>query len=110
MVDREKLDAARERDSDLLRRVQFDGLAHECLEGSGVYLLALTEVDRSSNPPLEARVEQLGRIVSPSWDQTGMFHFHSSTTRGSACLMSARTRASVAPRQSLNSAILASIF
>src|SRR5262249_19250439 len=36
-------------------------------------------------------------------------HFHSSTTSGSACLMSIRTRASVSPRQSLSSLILASI-
>src|SRR3954454_4471734 len=36
-------------------------------------------------------------------------HFHSSATSGSACLMSFRIRASVSPRQSPNSLILASI-
>src|SRR5262252_3275499 len=45
----------------------------------------------------------------PSCDHTGTFHFHSSTTPGSACLMIARTRASVSPRQSPSSLILASI-
>src|SRR5246127_4771934 len=48
--------------------------------------------------------------ISPSCDHTGTpLHFHSSTTSGSACLMSARTRASVLPRQSSSSLILASI-
>src|SRR5437588_8521217 len=46
----------------------------------------------------------------PSCDQTGTLHFHSSTTAGSACLISARTRASVSPRQSPSSSILASIM
>src|SRR5262245_39169824 len=36
-------------------------------------------------------------------------HFHSSTTSGSACLMSARTRASISPRQSSSSLMRASI-
>src|SRR5512138_1103668 len=46
----------------------------------------------------------------PSCDHTGTpRHFHSSTTAGSASLMRARTRASVLPRQSLSSLILASI-
>src|ERR1700722_9644107 len=46
----------------------------------------------------------------PPCDQTGTpRHFHSSTASGSACLMSCRTRASVSPRQSLSSLILASI-
>src|ERR1700722_16597190 len=46
----------------------------------------------------------------PPCDQTGTpLHFHSSTASGSACLMSFRTRASVSPRQSLSSLILASI-
>ena len=39
----------------------------------------------------------------------GFRHFTSSTTSGSACLMRLRTRASVSPRQSLSSLILASI-
>src|SRR5882672_5110954 len=48
--------------------------------------------------------------IIPACDHTGTpLHFHSSTTSGSACLMSIRTRASVSPRQSLNSLILASI-
>src|SRR5882757_5059107 len=46
----------------------------------------------------------------PACDHTGTpRHFHSSTTSGSACLMSVRTRASVSPRQSPSSLILASI-
>src|SRR5689334_10860360 len=46
----------------------------------------------------------------PSCDHTGTpRHFHSSTTSGSACLISARTRASISPRQSLSSLIRASI-
>src|SRR5690242_5413234 len=46
----------------------------------------------------------------PSCDHTGTpRHFHSSTTPGSACRMSARTRASTGPRQSSRSLILASI-
>src|SRR6267143_1654456 len=48
--------------------------------------------------------------ISPSCDQTGTpLHFHSSTTSGSACLMRARTRESVLPRQPSSSLILASI-
>src|SRR6266478_4760679 len=48
--------------------------------------------------------------ISPLCDQTGVpLHFHSSATSGSACLMRIRTRASVSPRQSLSSLILASI-
>src|SRR5690242_13003307 len=53
--------------------------------------------------------------MPPSWDHTavpplvGLTHFHSSTTSGSACLISARSRARVVPRQSSNSAIRASI-
>src|ERR1700722_20936239 len=46
----------------------------------------------------------------PPCDQTGTpRHFHSSTTSGSASLMRARTCASVTPRQSSSSLILASI-
>src|SRR6185436_10945822 len=53
----------------------------------------------------------------PSCDHTGtpaiafdgFLHFTSSTTSGSACLMSIRIRASVSPRQSLSSSILASL-
>src|SRR3954469_24698227 len=48
--------------------------------------------------------------IIPAWDHTGTpLHFHSSTTSGSACLMRIRSRASVSPRQSLSSFILASI-
>src|SRR5688572_10896486 len=48
--------------------------------------------------------------MMPACDHTGTpRHFHSSTTSGSACLMTARTRASVSPLQSLSSLILASI-
>src|SRR5262245_29858428 len=46
----------------------------------------------------------------PSCDHTGVpIHFHSSTTSGSACLMSLRIRLRVSPRQSPSSAILRSI-
>src|SRR5207244_1323482 len=46
----------------------------------------------------------------PASDHTGTpLHFHSSTTSGSACLMRRRTRASISPRQSPSSLILASI-
>src|SRR6478672_8644009 len=49
--------------------------------------------------------------IIPSWYHVGTpRHFHSSTTSGSACLMSFRIRASVSPRQSESSLILASIF
>src|SRR5262245_50419164 len=48
--------------------------------------------------------------IIPVCDQTGTpLHFHSSTTSGSACSMRTRTRASIFPRQSLSSLILASI-
>src|ERR1043166_6582348 len=45
----------------------------------------------------------------PSCDHTGTSHFHSSTTPGTAALIRLRRRASVLPRQSAFSAILASI-
>src|SRR3712207_4900599 len=53
--------------------------------------------------------------MRPSWDHTGtpgevaFTHFHSSTTSASACLISARTRASVRPLQSSSPLILASM-
>src|SRR6476661_6350159 len=48
--------------------------------------------------------------MPPSWYQHGVpIHFHSSTTSGSAFLMSARILASVLPRQSPSSAILSLI-
>src|SRR3954451_14586615 len=48
--------------------------------------------------------------IMPSRYQTGTpRHFHSSTTSGTACLMSSRTLASVSPRQSPSSWILASM-
>src|SRR5207248_7975118 len=46
---------------------------------------------------------------TPAIEFDGFLHFNSSTTSGSACLMSIRIRASVSPRQSLSSLILASI-
>ena len=46
---------------------------------------------------------------TPSIAFDGFLHFTSSTTSGSACLMRLRTRASVSPRQSPSSLILASI-
>src|ERR671911_423456 len=48
--------------------------------------------------------------MMPACSHTGTpLHFHSSTTSGSACLIRLRTRASVSPRQSPSSLILASI-
>ena len=48
--------------------------------------------------------------MMPSCDQIGVpIHFHSSTTSGSAALMSLRILASVFPRQSPSSAILSEI-
>src|SRR6478735_7773646 len=48
--------------------------------------------------------------IMPSRYQTGTpRHFHSSTTSGSACLISSRSRASISPRQSPSSLIRASI-
>src|SRR5882672_4080701 len=45
--------------------------------------------------------------MMPSCDQIGVpIHFHSSTTSGSASLMSLRIRLRVSPRQSASSAIL----
>src|SRR5256885_16850392 len=44
--------------------------------------------------------------MMPSCDQTGVpIHFHSSTTSGSACLISVRILLRVSPRQSPRSAI-----
>src|SRR5262245_16108783 len=45
----------------------------------------------------------------PSCDHTGIPHFHSSTTFGSASLMSLRILASVSPRQPASSAMRSSI-
>src|SRR6516225_2235472 len=48
--------------------------------------------------------------MMPACSHTGTpRHFHCSTTSGTACLMIARTRASVSPRQSPSSLILPSI-
>src|ERR1700752_1294845 len=47
--------------------------------------------------------------MMPSCDQTGMPHFHSSTTFGSASLMSLRILPRVSPRQSPSPAILSEI-
>src|ERR1039458_2012277 len=47
--------------------------------------------------------------MMPSCDHTGFSHFHSSTTSGSACLIKARRRASIPPRQSASSSIFASM-
>src|SRR4029453_72710 len=50
-----------------------------------------------------------GQII-PACDHTGTpLHFHSSTTSGSACFMRFRTLASISPRQSPSSLILASL-
>src|SRR5262245_794640 len=45
----------------------------------------------------------------PSCDQTGVAHFHSSTTSASASLIKPRSRESISPRQSRSSAILSSM-
>src|SRR6476660_8187531 len=78
--------------------------------------LALKRPDGSSSEaPLAKVIFTTLLYVSPvqmipACDHTGTpRHFHSSTTSGSACLMRCRTRASVSPRQSLSSLILASI-
>src|SRR5712691_2564764 len=78
--------------------------------------LELKRPDGSSNAaPLAKVIFTTLLYVSPvqmipACDHTGTpLHFHSSTTSGSACLMRLRTRASVSPRQSLSSLILASI-
>src|SRR3954464_6936586 len=69
----------------------------------------------SSEAPLAKVIFTTALYVSPvqripSCDQTGTpLHFHSSTTSGSASLTSARMHASVSPRQSPSSLILASI-
>src|SRR3954453_8241971 len=47
--------------------------------------------------------------INPSCDHTGLLHFHSSTTSGSACLISARSRDSISPRQPPSSLIRSSI-
>src|SRR3954454_4762367 len=46
---------------------------------------------------------------TPSIEFDGFRHFTSSTTSGSACLISVRTRLSISPRQSPSFLILASI-
>src|SRR5262249_12272550 len=78
--------------------------------------LALNSPEGSSSAAPLANVSFTMRLyvspvqMMPSCDHTGTpRHFHSSTTSGSACLMSARTRASIAPRQSPSSLIRASI-
>src|SRR5216110_3120452 len=47
--------------------------------------------------------------ISPLCDQTGVLHFHSSVTSGSAALIRARSRDSISPLQSPRPAILASM-
>src|SRR6059058_1859008 len=47
--------------------------------------------------------------INPPCDQTGVAHFHSSITSGSAALIRARRRASISPRQSPSASIFASI-
>src|SRR5262245_6152866 len=78
--------------------------------------LALKRPEGSSNEaPLAKVIFTTFLYVSPvqmipACDHTGTpLHFHSSITSGSACLMSIRTRASVSPRQSPSSLILASM-
>src|SRR6201998_2566256 len=69
----------------------------------------------SSDAPLAKVIFTRSLYVSPvqiipSWYHTGTpLHFHSSTTSGSACWMSFLMRASISPRQSPSSLILASI-
>src|SRR5207244_6841264 len=77
------------------------------------------ELKRLVGSPNEARLAKVNFTtflyvspvqMIPACDHTGTpLHFHSSTTSGTACLMSARTRASVSPRQSPSSLILASM-
>ena len=106
------------------------------LERAGVDLLILVDVDRAPCVPIELELKSLAGSFSeaplmnvsftadlydspvqmmPSCDQTGvpglvrLAHFHSSTTSGSACLMSSRILPNVSPRQSPSSAIRSSI-
>src|SRR3954452_16741288 len=72
-------------------------------------------VGSSSAAPLAKVIFTTALYVSPvqiipSSPHTGPpRHFHSSTTSGTACLMMLLTRASVSPRQSPSSLILASM-
>src|SRR5205807_8848781 len=53
----------------LLLRIEVDRGADQRLEGLGVHLLALAYVDRAPRVPVEARAEELGRVV-----QRGALH------------------------------------
>ena len=107
-----------------------------CRAFSSIFV-AFAEVDRPPRVALQARVEEargifqrraLGEghlhgalvglagaddpVVRPHGNAPGLdgfLHFTSSTTSGSASLISVRSRASISPRQSSSSAILASI-
>jgi hypothetical protein len=60
-----------------------------------------------ANERLEGRLVNLFSLqMMPSCDQTGLPHFHSSTTSGFAALMSVRILLRVSPRQSPSSAVL----
>ena len=116
--------------------IEADRGADERLERARVDLLPLMDVDCPPCVSLEARVEELAGSFNeaplanvsfttdlyvspvqmiPSCDHVGVpgfvgfTHFTSSTTSGSACLMSLRILLKVSPRQSPSSAILLSM-
>ena len=113
------------------RLVQRHSGANESLQSIFINLVALTEVDGAPGVAFETRVKEAWRIIQRgalgeghlhdilvrliSTDQPVMrphrvpLHFHSSTTLGSACLIKARSRVSISPRQSCSSSIRASI-
>src|SRR5262245_52466705 len=100
--------------------IESDRGTDERLERTRFDLLPLMDVNRAPYVPVEARVEELGRVLQrsslgegqlhyrlvdspvqmiPSCDHTGVpIHFHSSTTSGSASLMSLRILFKVSPR------------
>ena len=111
--------------------VPLHGRADERLEAVIVKFVALAQIDGAPGVALQAGVEQARRIRELRTLGEGQLddaliglagaddprmrphrhprHFHSSTTSGSASLISARTCASVLPRRSSCSPILASI-
>ena len=108
-------------------------MANERLERGLVNVFSFVDVDRAAHVSVETRVEETAWILQrralgegnftmdlyvspvqmiPSCDHVGVpgfvgfTHFNSSTTSGSAFLMSVRILLRVSPRQSPNSAIL----
>src|SRR5688572_21628246 len=107
-----------------------DRFLHQRLERRLVDLLAFADVEAAPHVALEARGEELLRVLERRALREGELHvglvglagaddavvrpdgtphFHSSTTPGSAALMSLRIRARASPRQSPRLAIRSSI-